>query len=153
MNALSGQTLLSDFIKRSAEAADFMRVERSLRSHGDNAHHSVLFSDLVFKRSLISGSMDKALLVITDQTLLLMGTTDKRIDWETSFMQVCTITLTKDEGDETFLIETIDGDKMVLDSPRRDVAVGTLAKACQSLGITLGVVQNAHGLIISREFS
>ena len=82
-----------------------------------------------------------------------MGTTDKRIDWETSFMQVCTVTLTKDEGDETFLIETIDGDKMVLDSPRRDVAVGTLAKACQSLGITLGVVQNAHGLIISREFS
>ena len=155
--AAPGQALLADFVRRSGEAADFMRVERSLRAGpfaGEGAHHAqVLFSDLVFKRSLASGSVDKALLVITDQTVLLLSTTEKRVDWEAGFVQVCTVTLTKDEGDETFMLETLDGDKMVLDSPRRDVAVGTIARACQSLGITLTLVQNAQGLIISREFS
>ena len=152
IDALSGQTLLNEFVKRSAEAADFMRVGRILRKQGESFHHAVVFSDLVFKRSLISGTTEKALLVVTDQTLLLMNTVEKAVDWETSLTQVTTITLTKDDGDETFMIETIEGDRVVLDSPRRDIAVGSLVKSCQALGLKLGLVQNQLGLVISREF-
>ena len=152
VDALSSQSMLADLTKRSNDAADYMRVGRSLKAQGVNFHSTVHFSDLVFKKSIVSGATEKALLAITDQTLLLMSVSDRKINWESSLVQLTTLTITKDEGDETFMIEMIDGDRIVLESPRRDIAVGAVIKYYQALGVKLSLIQNSLGIVISRDF-